>query len=76
MSATALRGQHQPRQGDDQRDASRTKLAHSIGSLCPDELAVYNAVREARGRDAPQRSQFDNAWHKLVSNVALSYVMV
>ena len=55
MSPTALRGQHQPRQGDDQRDASRTKLAHSIGSLCPDELAVYNAVREAGGYISPSK---------------------
>ena len=57
MTAVALQGQPQPRQGDDQRDASRDKLARSIGSPClsADERAVYNAIRAAGGYISPSR---------------------
>ena len=55
MTAVALQGQPQPRQGDDQRDASRDKLASSIESLCPDERVVYDAIRAAGSYISPSR---------------------
>ena len=55
MTPPALRGQNQPGSGESQRDASRNKLAQGIESLCPDELAVYNAVRAAGQYISPSR---------------------
>lgn len=35
MTQPTLRGHTQPRQGNDQRDARREKLAQSTGEVCP-----------------------------------------
>lgn len=56
MSVTVLRGRSpDPERGDAHRDASRIKLAHSMGELCPDELAAYQAIRDAGEYISPSR---------------------
>ena len=55
MTATALRGRPSTSGQDAPRDASRTKLASSLAHLCPDEIAVYTAIREAGEYISPSR---------------------
>lgn len=44
-----------PQRGDLDRDASRTKLAQSMGELCPDELWALATLREAGVYVSPSR---------------------
>jgi len=55
VTALALRGTPNPEQGEAHRDASRSKLAQSMGDLCPDEVAAYRAIREAGEYISPSR---------------------
>ena len=55
MTALALRGNANPERGQAHRDASRGKLAQSVTGLCPDELAVYAAIRAAGQYISPSR---------------------
>lgn len=55
MTALALRGEANPERGQAHRDASRGKLAQSVTELCPDELAVYAAIRAAGQYISPSR---------------------
>lgn len=55
MTAPAHGRTSTPEQGEAPRDASRTKLAQSIGDLCPDELRVLREICEAGGYVSPRR---------------------